>query len=119
MLDLLRDAEVAVETYFNQRYELQAIVLAVFAGVNSIRIVAYVPQMVKAARDSNGASAISYMTWGLFLVSHVATILYAIVCVADLIMAAIFFGNALACLGIILIAMRNRRQFHLRNAQTL
>ncbi len=65
------------------------------------------------------SSAIAYATWGLCLVSHVATILYAIVCMADLIMAAIFFGNALACLGIILIATRNRHHFHLRNAQTL
>ena len=70
---------------------------------------------MKAARDSNGASAISYSTWGLFLVSHLATIIYAIIVLSDLIMAAIFFGNSVACLAILLVAMWNRRRLNLRN----
>jgi hypothetical protein len=45
---------------------LQEITLALFAACNSIRVVAYVPQILKAATDKNGASSISLMTWGLF-----------------------------------------------------
>ena len=115
MFEIILEAEVALKAYFDQRQQaLQAVILAVFAGMNSIRILAYLPQIVKAARDSNGASAISYTTWSLFLVSHITTILYAIVCLGDLLMAAIFLGNAFACLTIILIALRNRRQYYLR-----
>lgn len=118
MFEAIADAEVAVAVYFDQNFQgLQAIILAIFAGLNSIRIVAYVPQIVKAGRDSNGASAISFTTWSLFLASHITTILYAIVCLGDLIMAAIFFGNALACLAILLVALRNRRRFYLHKLQ--
>jgi hypothetical protein len=115
MLEVLNDAELALKTYFDQHHQtLQGYILGIFAGINSIRIMAYVPQIVKAARDGNGASAISYTTWSLFLISHITTILYAVVCLADLVMAAIFLGNALACLAIILIASRNRRHFEKR-----
>ena len=113
MLEVLNETELALKVYFDQNHQnLQGYILAVFAGINSIRVVAYVPQILKAARDGNGASAISFTTWSLFLISHVTTILYAVVCLADLVMAAIFLGNALACLAIILIASRKRRHFN-------
>ena len=47
--------------------------------------------------------------------SHLATIIYAIIVLSDLIMAAIFFGNSVACLAILLVAMWNRRRLNLRN----
>lgn len=49
---------------------IEDITLAAFTLCNSLRVVAYVPQIVKAARDRSGAEAISFATWGLFLVSH-------------------------------------------------
>ena len=118
MFEMVAEAEVALKAYFDQRQQaLQVMVFGMFAGMNSIRILAYLPQIVKAARDSNGASAISYTTWSLFFASHLTTILYAIVCLGDIVMAAIFFGNALACLTIIVIALRNRRQYYRRAAR--
>ena len=36
---------------------LEEITLALFAACNSIRVVAYVPQIFKAANDKNGASS--------------------------------------------------------------
>jgi hypothetical protein len=86
-------------------------VAGAFAIVNSVRIVAYVPQIVRAAKDNNGASAISYTTWSLFLVSHLTTIAYAVVVVGDLVMALIFLGNAAACFAIIGVTFV-RRQRH-------
>jgi hypothetical protein len=80
---------------------IEALVLSTFATVNSIRIFAYVPQIVKVARDRNGASAVSSTTWGLFLASHIATILYAVFVLGDAVMALIFLGNALACVAIL------------------
>jgi hypothetical protein len=78
----------ALSTYFQTNHGwLQGLVLGGFALVNSVRIVAYLPQILKAAQDSNGASAISFTTWGLFLLSHLMTILYAVICLGDLTLA--------------------------------
>jgi hypothetical protein len=53
---------------------LEEITLALFTACNSFRVVAYLPQILKAANDKNGASSISFMTWSLFLLAHMATI---------------------------------------------
>jgi len=91
--------------------QLEEITLGLFAACNSLRVLAYLPQIHKAAFDKNGASAISYTTWSLFLVAHVSTIAYAVVNRSDLWMALCFAGNALCCLVILAIAWwkgRNR-----------
>lgn len=84
--------------------------MTAFSLVNSIRVLAYLPQILKASRDENGATAISFVTWGLFLISHVTTVAYALVILADLVMALIFFGNAMACLTILLIVATKRKR---------
>jgi hypothetical protein len=94
-------------------------VFGAFTLVNALRILAYIPQMLTAAKDTNGASGVSYATWSLFLVSHLTTITYAIVCLGDAIMASIFFGNALACLIVIAITFVKRRQHAARLMQRL
>jgi hypothetical protein len=90
---------------------LRSVVFGIFTLVNSLRILAYIPQMLTAAKDVNGATGISYATWTLFLVSHLTTIAYAIVCLEDSIMSLIFLGNALACLAVIAITFVKRRQY--------
>src|SRR5882672_11330656 len=55
------------------------ITLAAFTLCNSLRVVAYFPQIARAARDTSGAEAISFGTWGLFLVSHTSATAYAVV----------------------------------------
>jgi hypothetical protein len=59
--------------------ELADLTLIAFTVCNSIRVLAYVPQVWKAATDDNGAKALSYTTWSLFLVSHVTTAAYSVV----------------------------------------
>jgi hypothetical protein len=86
-------------------------VFAAFTLVNSLRILAYIPQILKAARDENGATAVSCLTWGLFLLSHLTTVAYSVVCLGDLVMAVIFFGNALACLAIVAATVLTRRRY--------
>lgn len=88
---------------------LSVAVLTAFSVINSLRVLAYVPQILKAARDNNGATAISMVTWGLFFLSHLTTIAYAIVSLGDMIMALIFLGNAFACLLILLITVYKRK----------
>ena len=85
------------------------VVFTLFTFMNSIRIFAYVPQLLKVTEDPNGASAISYSTWTLFFLSHLTTVAFAIFYVGDVVMALIFCGNALACFAILLATFIKRR----------
>jgi hypothetical protein len=93
------------------------ITLMVFTLCNSLRIVAYVPQIVKAATDKTGAKAISYTTWGLFLISNISTAAYASVNKGDWAMAAIFLGNGVGCIAIIAVAAWQRAKSHQRTTR--
>ena len=90
---------------------IEQITLALFALCNSARILAYLPQIHKAAVDPNGASAISNTTWSLFLVAHLATVAHAIINLGDWWLAACFAGNAVCCIAILTISCVKRRRF--------
>ena len=83
--------------------------LTLFAACNVIRIVAYFPQIHKAATDENGAAAISCTTWFLFLIAHLSTIAYALVNRSDWGLAACFAANAVCCVAILAITMHKRQ----------
>jgi hypothetical protein len=82
--------------------------LAVFTVFNSLRFLAYVPQIAKAIKDQSGAEAISFGTWSLFLASHASALAYAIENQGDWKMASVFLSNALGCGTILLIAAWKR-----------
>jgi hypothetical protein len=86
------------------------ITLAVFTVCNSARVIAYVPQITEAATDQEGAQAISFTTWGLFLVSNASAVAYALVNMDDRTMASLFLANAAGCSAIILIGALKRCQ---------
>jgi uncharacterized protein with PQ loop repeat len=90
---------------------LEEITLALFAACNSFRVIAYVPQILKAANDKNGASSISFMTWFLFLFAHLSTVAYALVNRSDWALASCFAGNAICCVGILAVAYWERRDY--------
>ncbi|MET0529827.1 MAG: hypothetical protein ABW003_16095 [Microvirga sp.] len=73
------------------------IALVVFTACNTARVFAYLPQIVKISRDTQGATAISYATWILFGVSHLSTVAYAVLVVDDWRMAAVFAANTGCC----------------------
>ena len=87
----------------------EEVTLALFAACNGVRIVAYLPQLYKAATDENGAAAISCTTWALFLVAHLSTVTYALVNQADWGLAVCFAGNAACCVAILAVTWRKRR----------
>jgi hypothetical protein len=93
---------------------LADVTLTAFTLCNSLRVVAYFPQIARAARDRSGAEAISFGTWGLFLVSHASAMAYALVNQGDWAMASVFTCNAIGCGAILLIAAwkrsRHRRE---------
>jgi hypothetical protein len=90
------------------------ITLVVFTFCNSLRFLAYVPQIATAIRDQSGAEAISFWAWGLFLASHASAMAYAIENKEDWTMASIFMGNALGC-GVILLIAAWKRSRHRRH----
>jgi hypothetical protein len=87
---------------------LEDITLAAFTLCNSLRVLAYAPQIVRAAVDRSGAEAISFGTWSMFLVSHASATAYAVVNKQDWTMASVFLGNAIGCAAILLIASYKR-----------
>ena len=96
---------------------LEEVTLALFAACNSVRVVAYVPQIVKAATDKNGASSISFMTWMLFLIAHLSTVAYALINRSDWRMAACFAINAICCVAILAIAYWKRQRHTKRSPE--
>jgi uncharacterized protein with PQ loop repeat len=84
--------------------------MGLFAGFNSVRILAYVPQIIRIARDRDGARAISYGTWLSFALSHLSTVSYALLVVSDVRMAAVFGANTVACLIILILTIHKRRR---------
>jgi hypothetical protein len=84
------------------------ITLAAFTLSNSVRALAYIPQITKAATDETGAAAISFGTWSLFLASHASAMAYALVNKEDWTMAVMFLFNAIGCAAILLIAAAKR-----------
>ena len=86
------------------------ITLAAFMLCNSLRVVAYVPQITRAARDRGGAQAISFATWSLFLFSNMSAVAYALVNMGDWTMASMFAANAAGCTAILLIGAWKRAQ---------
>jgi hypothetical protein len=95
---------------------IEDITFTAFTLCNSLRVVAYVPQIIKAATDRSGAQAISCATWGLFLASHASAAAYAFVNKEDWTMASVFLSNAIGCGAILLIAASKRSQYRRRQA---
>ncbi|BAT59574.1 hypothetical protein GJW-30_1_02107 [Variibacter gotjawalensis] len=93
---------------------LEEITLLVFTAFNVVRLVAYVPQIRKAACDQNGASAIAYSTWVMFFFAHASTVAYALVNQKDASLALWFTANAACCLAIIGAGLLARRRSRAR-----
>lgn len=84
------------------------IAFAAFGLCNSLRVIAYVSQIFAIAPDTHGGSGVSYTAWGLFALSNMSTVAYALLTVQDWRMAAVFGVNA-ACCGAILLLTALRR----------
>ena len=87
------------------------VALGLFTFCNTIRVFAYVPQLVRIRGDQHGASAISYTTWGLFLVSNLSTVAYGLMVVNDWWLVAVFAVNAVFCVAILVLTAWKRAVF--------
>lgn len=91
-------------------FPIEQAILIAFSCANALRIVAYVPQIIRVLRDRQGATAVACSTWLLFLVSNATTVLYAIVVLRDQYMAIIFSANSICCFFIVLLTIRQRHK---------
>jgi hypothetical protein len=82
-----------------------------FTFFNSLRIVSYLPQIYRVARDTQGASCISYMTWMLWTAANASTSLYAFANLGDLMLGLVTLLNTVCCLTVIGLTLFKRRQF--------
>ena len=81
-----------------------------FTVFSSLRIVSYLPQIRRVVLDGNGATAISYSTWGLWTGANIATALYAAFNLHDLYLSAVSAIYAICCIVVILLTMLKRQR---------
>ncbi|MDX2202421.1 MAG: hypothetical protein NW223_06715 [Hyphomicrobiaceae bacterium] len=86
-----------------------AVIFALFTGFSALRTVSYLPQILRIARDPNGASAISYATWIMWTGANISTSLYALCNLADAYLASISAVYACCCLAVIGLTFVKRR----------
>lgn len=85
---------------------------------NAARVVTYLPQIHAVRTSTDGARAISLLTWGSWTVSHVAALAYALAVVNDVALAVISGINLAGC-GIITAVALQRRLAWRRGAAEL
>jgi hypothetical protein len=88
----------------------ETLVVGAYTTVSSLRVLSYLPQIVRLAKAHDGVAAISLMTWNLWLVSHVMTVIYAAAIVRDPLLIAIFAGNGACCALVVGIVLWKRRR---------
>ena len=98
--------------------EISHITLLVFVVFSSLRIISYFPQIYRVATDDNGASAIAYSTWSLWVGANVSTALYASVNLQDAYLASVSILYAVCCVLVIVLTIAKRRLFRSRVHKT-
>lgn len=89
-----------------------------FTIFNSLRLVSYLPQIMRIARDQNGASAISYSTWTLWTAANTSTAAYAAVNLGDAYLSLVSAISAACCFIVISLTMFKRRRLPTTKPQT-
>ena len=79
-----------------------------FAAFSGLRTISYVPQMVRIARDRDGASAISYPTWLLWTGANATTAMYAATNLNDIWLAFVSSIYAPCCIVVVALTAFKR-----------
>ncbi|MCA6106754.1 PQ-loop domain-containing transporter [Bradyrhizobium cenepequi] len=83
-----------------------------FTIFNALRLISYLPQIYKIAHDTNGASAISYSTWFLWIAANGSTAVYSFSNLGDITMGLTNGFNALCCVIVVALTAFKHRQSH-------
>jgi hypothetical protein len=95
---------------------LPEITLALFSVFNVLRLGSYLPQIIRVATDKEGAKAISYSTWNLWIGANASTAAYAVVNLADLTLFLVSAMNAVGCAVVVGLTALKRHQFALASS---
>jgi len=90
---------------------LPDITLALFSLFNILRLGSYLPQIIRVAAEDEGAKAISYSTWCIWIGANASTAIYALVHVADAALFCVSAFNTLGCAAVVALTALKRRQF--------
>lgn len=82
---------------------------AAYLVVNSLRLVAYLPQIAAVARDRAGATAISLPTWVFWAFSNAVTAVYCALVARDPVLAGMMWGNCAGATAIAAMTLVKRR----------
>jgi hypothetical protein len=90
---------------------LTEIVIWTFGVVNAGEMLSHLPQIFVALGCRDGARSISLATWSYFAFAYFTGALYFLCAAHDSSLAALFFGNFLACVALVCVVIVRRRQF--------
>ncbi len=91
-----------------------ALVAWAYLLTNAVRVFTYLPQIVTVWHCRDGARSLSLLTWGSWVVSHVAATAYGVLVVQDLPFLLITLINLGGCGAVTVIGMRRRTQWRRR-----
>jgi len=92
------------------------IVWIMFAAFSAIRMVSYVPQILRIAQDCSGATAISYSTWSIWLGANITMALHAAINLNDVWLAFVTASYGICC-AIVIALTAFKRMAHRRRVE--
>ncbi|MEI7447117.1 MAG: hypothetical protein WCK28_19675 [Burkholderiales bacterium] len=98
---------------------LPDLTLALFSFFSLLRLVSYLPQMWRIARDAHGASAIAYSTWAIWIGANASTMAYAWVNLHDTWLAVVNGINTACCAVICTLTAWKRRDWTRRRLASM
>ncbi len=85
---------------------------AIFVLFNTLRLVSYLPQIVRVARDPYGAGAISYTCWVIWIGANASTAAYAAINLDDPWLSAVSSFNAACCTIVVGLTFWKRNRWY-------
>lgn len=90
---------------------LLSMVTWLYLVTNAARVFSFLPQIHAVWRCTDGAHAISLLTWGSWVLSHVSALWYGVLVMHDLPFVVIALINLSGCSAVMAITMRRRAQW--------
>ena len=85
------------------------LLIAIYLATNGLRVLSYVPQIVRVYKDKGGAQAISIGTWSFWTFSNLTTASYAFAILQDAFLFIVFAGNT-GCCGLLVVMVLAKRR---------